>query len=743
MITPTAKLPRRYPGLKPFERAQQGVFHGREADIERLSNLVLRERLVVLFSKSGIGKTSLLQAGVGPKLERQDFAPIFLRADKTDRPLVETFQAVIQGSSLLRGHDNTAYTADIQSSLWELMKRCEFDLNGLPATPVLVFDQFEEVFTLAHNDASRQEFLTQLADLVNETMPENTREYLLSHYKQSQNEVSVDWMQWWETQPDIRIILSIRSDFLHYIDQMSALIPGILRNRYQLQALSRENAQIAIEKPAAAPGAYASPVFQYNPTALLEIINFLAGQNVADPDPLETQSNRLRNEVETVNLQIVCQDIEERIIDYQKPANFEVLPEFYGKTEGLKGSIRNFYFNQIEAFPKAYQDRIQLKMQSGESINPIDQQLREQAPEALRLIAQRLIEENLVTSGNRRNSVVDDTLLDVYKVSPDFLDTLVDKSRLLRKEPRLDDFYYEISHDTLLPAIIESRDNRRQSEFANQEKLALEAQLADAAQRRQEIEAELRVARQNRRMARIVALSSIGILLVVGAFSLWMVYDYIRSVKEELRDTEQNVQYELFDAAIPAYDKMIGNGRRNWVLTHFTNKNIESELAKVKRLQNVYRSITDSMQLGDERFFRQKDYAGALCTYHRAFDSILLYRQLNLELSLPGQNLLIDSNYIVKKHITAEQRIASALQILITQFKVAQRDFETFKEANAWNLAAQKLLKMKRLLPSNPLDKQALVQELKLNEEPEKFVLKELQRCSLQLNLRNIRLPED
>ena len=53
-------LPRRYPGLKPFERSQSAVFHGRQEDIQRLSNLILRERLVVLFAKSSIGKTSLL-----------------------------------------------------------------------------------------------------------------------------------------------------------------------------------------------------------------------------------------------------------------------------------------------------------------------------------------------------------------------------------------------------------------------------------------------------------------------------------------------------------------------------------------------------------------------------------------------------------------------------------------------------------------------------------------------------------
>lgn len=740
-----ANLPRRYPGLKPFERSQSGVFHGREEDIQRLSNLILRERLVVLFSKSGIGKTSLLQAGVGPELERQEFVPIFLRADKTDKPLLETFQAVLQKSSQLSGYDHTGEQANSNHTLWEQMKRYEFDLNGLPATPVLIFDQFEEVFTLAHSDASRRSFLADLADLANETMPESIRKNLLDHYQQTQDGVSVEEMQWWENQPDVRIILSIRSDFLHFIDQMSPLIPGILRNRYQLQPLSREKARVAIERPAAAEGAYASPVFHYTEPALEEMIGFLAGQNLLDKTAsaaTESQVSKQRDEIETVNLQIVCQDVEEKMIDYQKPANFAIEPEFYGKIAGLRASIRNFYFNQMQAFPKAYVERILQKAQFGEQIKPDDKRLSAEDPEALRTLAQKVIEEYLVTSSNRRNSVVDDTLLDENKVTPDFLDTLVDKSRLLRKEPRLDDFYYEISHDTLLPAIIESRDKRRQKEFANQEKQALEAQLLQEAQRRKDIEAELRIARQNRKMARVVSYTLFGVLLAFSAFGLWMTYDYIDSVKEELRDTEQNVQNEFFDAAIPIYEKMLANPRRKWVLKYFDQKDVDSELNKVQRLQACYKGITDSMNAGDERFFQQKDYAGALLAYHHAYDSILVYRKLNFELSNIAHEYRIDTAYIHKKRITADQRIESALQILITQFKVAQRDFETFSEAGVWNMALRSLRKMQNLLPTAPQDIKALRSELNLDEAPKDYVKQEIQRCKQQLRRRGVVLKE-
>ena len=750
MSTPIASLPRRYPGLKPFERSQSGVFYGREEDIRRLTNLVLRERLVLLFAKSGIGKTSLLQAGCAPELERQEFAPVFFRADKTDVPILDTIRAVLEKNALVSGHDGTDERPGIHQTLWEQMKRHEFDLNGLPATPVLVFDQFEEVFTLGHSEESRRRFLIELAELANETMPEEIRSNLLSEYQQGKKEATVETMHWWEHQPDLRIIISIRSDFLHLLDQISTIIPGILRNRYQLQPLSRGKARVAIMQPACAEGMYASAPFTYSEKALAEMVDFLAGQNVSGRQSKEaddTQQPKQKDEIETVNLQIVCQDVEERVIDEQKPDNFEVEPVFYGNIDGLQASIRNFYINQIRAFPKAYHERILQKAQYGVPISDLDKTLTANSPEFLMALAQRLIEENLVTSGNRRNSVVDDTLLDTYNVSPDFLDTLVDKSRLLRKEPRLDDFYYEISHDTLLPAIIESRADRRQAEDANKEKAELEIRLQEEAKRREAMEIELRIARQNRKMARIVSIASLAALLVVVAFGIWGASDYVKSVREELRDTQDNVRNEFFGAAIPIYEKMQANPRRRWVLKCIAGADVGDALHKAQQLQKRYNVIIDSTIYGDRLFFIQKDYAGALRCYHHAKDTTDAYFELNRQLSTEtGQenaiNWVVDTAHIRQKYTTIGQRIESAQQILITQFDVEQNDFEAFNEAQAWNQAVLSLRKMKKLLPQHPDDVNKLIKELNLNEDPKLYVTREMKRCMSLLRKRGINITE-
>ncbi len=310
-MTPyAANLPRRYPGLKPFDRAQSAVFYGRREDAARLTNLILQQRLVVLFAKSGIGKTSILQAGVAPAIEQQNFTPLFIRLDKTGAPLVDTVGEILTKSDLVGGRDATGERPGERETLWERMKRLEFDLDGLPATPVLVFDQFEEVFTLGHSEASRRRFLAELADLANGAMPDVIRTSLLQRFQQGDADLTPEVMRWWESQPELRIVISIRSDFLHLLDEISPLIPGILHNRYQLQPLNRKQAEEAIALPAGADGGpFASARFSYHADAMDQIIDFLAGREeeegrqAVDDLPLPKK----QDENESFNLQTLCQ----------------------------------------------------------------------------------------------------------------------------------------------------------------------------------------------------------------------------------------------------------------------------------------------------------------------------------------------------------------------------------------------------------------------------------------------------
>lgn len=61
----TAK--RRFPGINPFQTEEQDRFFGRDDDIRELHALIALEKVVVLFGKSGHGKSSLLNAGIVPR----------------------------------------------------------------------------------------------------------------------------------------------------------------------------------------------------------------------------------------------------------------------------------------------------------------------------------------------------------------------------------------------------------------------------------------------------------------------------------------------------------------------------------------------------------------------------------------------------------------------------------------------------------------------------------------------------
>lgn len=717
MTPASANLPRRYPGLKPFERAQSAVFYGRGEDVQRFVNLAVRERLVVLFAKSGIGKTSLLQAGVAPEWEKQGLIPIFLRADKTNASLVDTIGEALEKHPSVGGRDNTGEIAGDRVTLWERMKRLEFDLDGLPATPVLVLDQFEEVFTLGHSETSRRRFLGELADLANEVMPDSIRATLMQRLQRNDPALSPAVMQWWERQPDLRLVISIRSDFLHLLDEISPLIPNILRNRYQLQPLDRRQAQAAIEEPARAPGVFASPVFGFHAGALTEMLDFLAGrQSDEGADDGEVHfALRKRDEIESFNLQILCQYVEEKIIDERHPAAFEVTPAFYEGHEGLEREIRDFYHKQLQALPDIYTRRTA-------------KNVAERA--AFIGKAQNLIEESLVTPIGRRCSMVDDFLTSTWQVDHDFLDTLVE-TRLLRKELRLDDFYYEISHDTLLPAIIESRDVRRRREKADQENAELQARLAEEAKQRQAMEVELKAMVERRKMARRVTLFSLTTAILMLLFTILYVYNWVQAARKELEQAEFVVSNEAFRAGVESYQNLINQPVKSALLRHLTGRNVHTEVLKVQRLQGLYDTIvTENMLRGDSLFFQHDAYSPALTKYREAYQTMHAYAKLNDVVRITKGDTVwrIQPQNIKVRYEDLYQRRRFALNAIIAQFKIRQRAAEEFADAGVWGQALRIFREMEALLPQDPEDLQTLQDAMHLNENPRTYIGAEIKR---------------
>ena len=68
-------------GLASFTEETRAFFYGRDEEVAELSRRVQRKLLTVLFGQSGLGKTSILRAGVVPRLRGQGYCPIYVRID--------------------------------------------------------------------------------------------------------------------------------------------------------------------------------------------------------------------------------------------------------------------------------------------------------------------------------------------------------------------------------------------------------------------------------------------------------------------------------------------------------------------------------------------------------------------------------------------------------------------------------------------------------------------------------------
>src|SRR3954465_10451445 len=79
--TPTIDPQNPWLGLASFSEETRAYFHGRDEEVAELGRRVQRKILTVLFGQSGHGKTSLLRAGLVPRLRPQGFCPVYVRLD--------------------------------------------------------------------------------------------------------------------------------------------------------------------------------------------------------------------------------------------------------------------------------------------------------------------------------------------------------------------------------------------------------------------------------------------------------------------------------------------------------------------------------------------------------------------------------------------------------------------------------------------------------------------------------------
>ena len=471
MKTPATELLSRYPGSKPFTLEYEGLFFGRDEDITGLAKFVHVEKLSVLYGKSGLGKSSLIGAGVVPLLVQQyQYKTIPIR-----------FNSYIEGNSSFPidifletlydpQHEPPNPLAAIESeniSLWQYFKNLQLTQPEQEAC-LLVFDQFEELFTYPQEQV--EHFARILASLLNDSMPRTFKRKLREVSLQNPNILTPEQWDILHSPSNIKVLLAIRSDKMSLLDRLSPFIPSILRNCYELKPLNRDQALHAIVEPAKANGEFRSPIFTYQSEAQESILNYLDQEG--------------QKEIESFQLQILCQYVEDTIVIERKDTFVEV-----GDLGNLDDVYQGYY----------------------------DHHIQQVGTEADIQAARKLIEEGLIFEEEERRV----SLYEGQIVTPPFnvgqeLLKRIEQTRLIRPFPNPGGGYsYEISHDTLVAPILKSKARRLETE--ERERLRLEA----IAEEKTKLEAErLQRAKFKRRAILYggVGLTIILALLIFNSF---------------------------------------------------------------------------------------------------------------------------------------------------------------------------------------------------------------------------------
>jgi hypothetical protein len=398
----------RYAGAQPFtdDPLSRELFHGRKPETTILTHRILANRLTVLFARSGLGKTSLLNAGIAELLRGECLAPLSVRVWEAGLDPVE---AVYRGIENACRRQDFEYVAGDRQSMWHFFKTAQFWRGDILLTPVLILDQFEELFTL-QPPRERSRFLDEFSCVARGVRPAREED-------PKRPDLS-------DTAPAIKILLSLREDFLAHLEEMSDRIPGILDQRFRLLPLTRSAASEAILLPASVEhGDLAMPPFDVDPWAQNMVLNFLT----ASPRSACGSATH----VEPFQLQLICRHIEDSARRKQRQGGSErvvIGSTDLGGERKLHRILKNFYYEQIRAIPSVPQ----------------------------RFKARRLCGQFLITSLGRRLRLEETEIRRLTGVRPATLETLVNR-RLLRVDQSADGNYYELSHDSLVLPVMESR----------------------------------------------------------------------------------------------------------------------------------------------------------------------------------------------------------------------------------------------------------------------------------------------
>lgn len=405
--------PNPYPGPRSFQRGER--LYGRERETAALLDLLIAERIVLLYSPSGAGKTSLVQAGLIPALEAEGFRvlpPMRVNAvaPAGDAPHSSANRYAL--SCLLSLEE--ALPAAEQLPLAELSRLTLSDYLDRSPTPagaavqwhgdVLIFDQFEEVLTLDPTDrAGKSAFFEQIGQALRNRS------------------------RW--------AVFAMREEFIAGLDPYLKPIPTRFdkSRRFRLELLSPEAAVQAMQQPARQAGV------DFSDAAASRLVDDLRAVRVQQPDGSTLLAPG--DAVEPVQLQVVCW----RLWDRLAPGDTLIDVDDIAAVGDVDAALRSYYADTVAAVAA--------------SAGLTERAVRD------------WVEDALLTGQDFRGQVLQG--VEASEGLPNAAIWRLVDAHLLRAEQRRGATWFELAHDRLVKPIREDNAAWREATLSPMQRAAL------------------------------------------------------------------------------------------------------------------------------------------------------------------------------------------------------------------------------------------------------------------------------
>ncbi|NDJ86336.1 MAG: protein kinase [Chloroflexi bacterium] len=199
-----------YKALESYDIEDNRLFFGREDAIDAMLERAPYSKFTVLHAESGAGKTSLIRAGLMPRLLAGGFLPLYVAVRR--RPPHEAIKHI-----LLPQPD---VAPDLQNASLHTLLTAISQAVGRNRAIFIFIDQFETFFTDVFSEEQRAEFVREVAECLDDATLQ------------------------------IRITLAMRTEYFGQVASFQPAIPHPFEKEFLLRRLQREQAERALVLPA-------------------------------------------------------------------------------------------------------------------------------------------------------------------------------------------------------------------------------------------------------------------------------------------------------------------------------------------------------------------------------------------------------------------------------------------------------------------------------------------------------------